>query len=549
MNAQTGTWAISDGGTGRDYIADIIVDPSGNAYVTGYFTDSTNFDGQKYIAQGGNDIFLAKYDPTGSLQWFQHFGWYANEFTRTLAFDWDGDVLLVGDYQDSTIIGNDTIRSLDTLWYGPPALTYDVFIVKIDPATGSVKRTYADGWFSSERIYDLEVNGAAQRVLGVTWHSFSWWQYGQRGKGFHEGMIIALDSSADLHSSNNNLRFSMRNHAWGPNFDEAREVEVIGDSLYILGGTFQDTVYFRDSTIYGLTDFEDDIYLTTHDDTAGFVWALTGGSPAKDRMTGMVHDPAGNLYVTGTFEGTFTIGGQSTTGVDNLDGFLAKVDKDGNALWVVNLGGDGFDAIEAIDYRAQGDLVVTGYFQGEITLGAQTLTASDSLDQDVFVAAIDPSSGAVLWAWQGGGPGIDAGHSIDSDASNNIAVLGTFNSTATFGQTSLTSMGSDDLFVLRMAPDGSVSTLEEQSFASNLTLYPNPATNVVSMAFEIEKAQTIRSMVMDLNGQVVRAAEHGKLVPGTHVVEQSLDGLGAGMYFVRVEAEAYSATKKLVIAR
>lgn len=546
--AQTGTWAVSAGSSGREYIADVLVDAAGNAYVAGYFTDSTIFEGTKLIGQGGNDAFLAKYDATGQIAWVKHYGWSANEFTRALAFDWDGDVLLMGDYQDSTIIGSDTLYSLDTLWYGPPALTYDVFLLKVDPASGNVKSIYADGWFSSERVYDMEVDGSARRIFGVTWHSFSWWQYGMWGRGFHDAMIVALDSSANLYTTNNNLRFTMRNHAWGANFDEAREVEVIGDSLYVLGGTFQDTCYFRDSTVYGVTDFEDDIYITTHDDTAGFAWAITGGSAVKDRMTGMVHDPAGNLYATGTFQGTFLMGGQSTIGAGNLDGFIAKVDKDGNALWTVALGGTGFDAIEAITYRASGDLIVTGYFQGEISLGGQVLTSSDSLDQDMFVASVDPNSGAVNWAWSGGGPGLDGGYAVESDAAGNIYVLGTFNGTATFGQAVLVSKGSDDLVLLRMDQNGSVSVPGGTVLASKLDLYPNPADEALTIAFELQRGAAVDISVVDLSGKVVYANPRGKLAPGRHLVDLSTAGFAPGMYFVRVAGSDFAATKKLVIS-
>ncbi len=549
LDAQPGTWAISAGAGARDYVSDVLVDATGNTYVTGYFSDSIEFGNVKLVSLGKNDVYIAKYDPSGSLLWAQRQGWLENDFSRKLTMDWDGNILVVGDYQDSTILAGDTILSLDTLWFGPYAETYDVFILELEPNGNNVS-VFADGWFSSERCYDLEIDGNADRIMGVTWHTWSWWERGTPGKGFHDAMIVALDSEATMAAPNVNLFFHNRTHAWGKQFDEAREVEVIGDSLYVLGGMFQDTCYFRDSTLLGITDFEDDIFITTHDDTAGFKWALWGGSPGKDRMTGMVHDALGNLYITGTYLDEFTMDGQSVTSNGDLDGFIAKVDVNGNLVWLTSVGGESYDAIEAIALRPSGDLIITGYFQGEMTIGGTTLQAADSLDQNVFVASIGTSSGAGNWAWSGGGDGIDIGQAVSVSSTDEIYLVGSYTGTAMFGQQQLVSRGSDDIFILRMDATGSVSTPEpDLSGIDGLTIYPNPSYDRVYIAFELQRKETVEARLMNLEGQVMISRPLGQLIPGAHSIEMDLEGLAPGFYLMQLGAGQQSLTRKLIIAR
>lgn len=547
LQAQPGTWAISAGAGSRDYVTDILVDQAGNSYVTGYFTDSIRFENTSLIAQGENDIYLAKYNTDGNLMWAQSHGWYESEFARKLAFDWNDNILLVGEFQDSTILAGDTILSLDTLWYGPYAQTYDVYMMEFEP-NGTPVDVFSDGWFSSERIYDIEVDGNADRVLAVTWHTLSFWENIILGKGYHDGMIVSLDSSAQ-NGGNVNGYFKNRNHAWGAQFDEAREVEVIGDSLYVLAGTFQDTCYFRDSTLYGITDFEDDIYITTHDDTAGFAWALWGGSPGKDRLTGLDHDDQGNLYATGTFWGDFTIGNEVAAGAGNLDGFVAKMDLAGNVQWAIAVGGEGFDGIEDIAVRSTGDVIVTGYFQGEMTIGNTVLQAFDSLDQDIFVASISGSNGAINWAWKGGGAGIDIAQTVEIGPANSIYIAGAYSGTTSIGQQSLTSNGSDDIFVFKMDANGAVSTVEETLPVKDLTLFPNPATSTATVAFQLESPKTVDLRISGLDGKVMFEEDYGKLRPGSHQMDLDLKVFAPGFYLVNLMVDGESITRKLVIAQ
>ncbi|NQX93073.1 MAG: hypothetical protein HRT74_13290, partial [Flavobacteriales bacterium] len=74
INAQQLQWGIAFGGTGFDMIQAIEVDADNNTYVVGQFGSlGTDFDpssGTELIdVNGGYDMFLAKYDPSGGLMY------------------------------------------------------------------------------------------------------------------------------------------------------------------------------------------------------------------------------------------------------------------------------------------------------------------------------------------------------------------------------------------------------------------------------------------------------------------------------------------------
>src|SRR5204863_7415507 len=66
-------WALGVGSADFDSANGLALDGSGNVYVSGYFTGTTDFDpGPGTVAltaTGSSDNFVAKYAPDGLLQW------------------------------------------------------------------------------------------------------------------------------------------------------------------------------------------------------------------------------------------------------------------------------------------------------------------------------------------------------------------------------------------------------------------------------------------------------------------------------------------------
>jgi hypothetical protein len=89
----------------------VTTDASGNIYATGYFKGTIDFGGSPMTTAGNNDIFLAKLSPTGSLLWSKRFGDGGAQAGKGVAVDPSGNVIVVGNLSGGADFGGGTISS------------------------------------------------------------------------------------------------------------------------------------------------------------------------------------------------------------------------------------------------------------------------------------------------------------------------------------------------------------------------------------------------------------------------------------------------------
>ncbi len=234
----------------------------------------------------------------------------------------------------------------------------------------------------------------------------------------------------------------------------SNEVEVRGISTDADGNSYLTGIFYGTAT-FGtetLTSFgSQDIFLAKFDDGGGCLWVKQAGGTQTDYGNAISIDADGNSFLTGYFNGTATFGTISLTSYGEMDIFIAKYDNAGNCLWAQKAGGvSSWQTGFGIAVDGSSNSYVTGSFRGTATFGTTTLT-SYGVD-DIFTAKYD-TDGNCLWAQQAGGTSVDIGLSIIVDASGSY-VVGQFMGTATFGTTTLTSNGSRDIFTAKYDTDG-----------------------------------------------------------------------------------------------
>ena len=122
--------------------------------------------------------------------------------------------------------------------------------------------------------------------------------------------------------------------------------------------------------------------------------------------------------------------------------FLFSCEDASSQYWTHSYGGQTIDEGLSIATGPQGETYSTGYFTGNAIFGASNLFSAGLTD--VYILKTD-SSGNIQWVNKGGGTAVDKGLSIDADASGNIVVTGFFNGNAVFGAQSLVSAGQQDI--------------------------------------------------------------------------------------------------------
>ncbi|MES2590943.1 MAG: ELWxxDGT repeat protein [Bacteroidota bacterium] len=99
-------WAKSIGGSSSDQGADIVIDPSGDVYTIGGFTDlNADFDPGSSIvslsAAGGSDIFVSKLDDAGNFLWAKALSGTGFENASGVATDISGNIYLTGSFEQT----------------------------------------------------------------------------------------------------------------------------------------------------------------------------------------------------------------------------------------------------------------------------------------------------------------------------------------------------------------------------------------------------------------------------------------------------------------
>ncbi len=116
-------WSKGIGGTASDRGNAIATGPSGEAYVTGNFTETVNFGGGPLAGGTMSDAFLVKYAADGTHLWSQGFGSAStSELSNAVAVDGTGRPCIAGRYSGSIDFGGGPLFSVSG----------DVFVAHFD---------------------------------------------------------------------------------------------------------------------------------------------------------------------------------------------------------------------------------------------------------------------------------------------------------------------------------------------------------------------------------------------------------------------------------
>ena len=159
----------------------------------------------------------------------------------------------------------------------------------------------------------------------------------------------------------------------------------------------------------------------------------------------------------------------AVTSNGGYDIFFAKFDADGVLEWATSFGGSGTDIGTAIACNSAGDVIITGQFEGTVDFGGKAITSSRK--NNLFVSVFD-NKGNIKWVQRAGGisvqPAVESGRGIAFDGSDNIYITGTFYGnddkgdytvpgTATFGDFQVPNVAqSTNSFVAKYTKDGQV---------------------------------------------------------------------------------------------
>ena len=395
----------------------LVVDGSGNVYVTGYSYGS----GTSY------DYATVKYDSDGNQQWAARYNGPGNGYDRAcaVAVDGSGNVCVTGE-SPGVGSGDDyaTVKydgSGAELWvarYNGPGNSTDIANALVVDGSGNVYVT-GESWGSSTAYdyatvkYDSNLNQLwATRYNGPLYSSSdvaNALAIDSSGNvyvtGYSEGSGTEEDYATFRYDSDGNQQWAARYNGLGPwddSGDKAEAIAVDGSgNVYVTG--------------YATGSAGDPDYATVKYDSAGTQqWVAWYKGPlqyGEDLPRAIAVDGSGNVYVTGFV---------SLTGAEEGDYATVKYNSAGAQQWARRYNGPGNadDKANALVVDGSGNVYVTGRSVGPGTWPNQWY--------DYATVKYD-SAGSQQWVARYNGPpgnDNDGANALAVDGSGNVYVTG-----------------------------------------------------------------------------------------------------------------------------
>ncbi len=471
----TPSWirASTFAGSGEDKGVAVKVDKWGNQCVVGYFSSKATFNNKVLVSSGDADVFVGKFGPSGELLWLVQAGGSGDDQANDVAFDAAGSIYVTGWFTDRATFGSvdgktqiktgsgSTIflakysASGNLLWVRTGRQTEGLgngFGIAVEPTTGSVYitgRSQGTTSFSSAdgKVYYVPGPGTWHMVL-VKYDTHGQFQWGEWNSAAPN--TVTHEVAVDAH-----------------------------DNPYVTGW-FEGSTTFSShdghaQTINGLSqpvqsapDYPDDTFVVKYDANGNLQWINDIGG-YKAIGTDIAISPDGHITVTG-FIGNIngdsvqsetivtsqppgsniSLGGGQFTDPYNRDVFVATYNSDGVATNAIRIGGTGQDGGSGVTYDNQGNLYLTGVFQGTMDVGGHTLNGTKT--SNTFV--LKYTSGSLAWAKQADGAGTQAFEEnprVSVGPAGKVFVTGGYQGTATFDNITLHSAGADDIFLMGLS--------------------------------------------------------------------------------------------------
>ena len=424
-------WSKSLAGSGNDIARAIAFDNGSNVYVTGSFEGTVTELGS---SAGGTDIFLAKYDANGTLQWAQRFGGLLNEAAYAVAVTSTGDVVIAGEFNGSFLISGTPFVSS-----GDP----DIFIAKFSSA-GAFQWGNDYGGTGTDRAYALARDGSGNVYMaGEFSSSVSFGGGALNSAGITDIFLVKFTS--------------LGAHAWSQRYggtasDAAHALVADGFGNLYMTGTFNNTINFGGGNLVSAGSL--DAYLAKINFNGLHQWSQRLGGTAPDVGLAITLNENDNMvYLAGEFDGTSNWGGSNLVTAGGWDIVLAKYDTSGTHQWSKRFGGTGSDIPRGIGVdQWRDDVIITGFFDSP-TIGFGGFNYSNTGLSDVFLARFGPT-GKHMWSSRWGGVGADIGYAVVVDFFTGIVhMAGAYTGSVFFGGPFLPGPGGQNAVVAQYAVD------------------------------------------------------------------------------------------------
>jgi len=376
-------FAYRFGDLGTEVAYDVTVIPNGQIYITGFFTNTVDFNSGLgtaiYSSNGLQDIYVLALNNDGTFLSVLAVGGPSSDYGLTI--NANSGALSIGGTFQGTVDFNQTagVANLTTAGTSGYLARYVI--------SGSVM---THSW---SYIQGSSVNGSAMDASGniYTTGNYSGTFDFNFGGGVNN-LTSAGGADAFVSKVSATGAYGFAKSFGGATSDAGISLKFDASGNLYNGGYFTGTADFDPSasTSNLISAGLNDSYVTKLDASGNLIWTKGYGGTGDDRTTAVDYDAVGNVYATGYFSNTVDFdpgaGTASLTSAGGLDGYVSKFSSTGQYIWANSLGSTADDAVNDLNTSSTAGIYFSGYQGGTIDVNptATTTNLTNAGSRDVM---------------------------------------------------------------------------------------------------------------------------------------------------------------------
>lgn len=413
VNSQNYTWANSLAGKGVSTLTNlnpgsslcsgVAVDNMDNVYITGFCNDSVDFDPgpANYFLVGGNDdIFFAKYNPSGNFIWAKVLKSDGRNWATDIVLDSNNNIYLTGQCQSNADFDPGPGMSVLTV---NPGYANIFFIAKYDSSGNYIWAKGIGGAFATYST-DLSIDNKSNIYVTGSFYNTVDFDPGNNTQNLISNGKGVFFAKYDLNGD----------YIWAKNlsgvgsYGGGSAIEVNDSGNVFITGYFGNTVDFDPSLVTKniTANTTADRFFAKYDNFGNFIWAKNidvndNGVFFTGRNIKIAIDQMENVIITGDFKGNvdFDPGpGQVFLSSSYSSTYISKYDMFGNFLWTKGIIGSCISSDIKLDCNEY--IYITGSFYSadfNPGQGVDILTSNSPSAFMTFFAKYD-TNGYYNWA-------------------------------------------------------------------------------------------------------------------------------------------------------
>lgn len=514
-------WEKSLGGSGDDESSYVQQTSDGGFIIAG---ESNSNDNDVSGNHGSADYWIVKIDATGTIEWQKTLGGTSPDFASSIQQTMDGGFIVAG-YSKS--------NNGDVTGHHGTTATNDYWVVKLD-SLGTIEWEKSLGGTLTEFGTSIQQTADSGFVVAgwslsndgdVTGH--------HGGSNTYDYWVVKLSATGSL---------TWQKSLGGNGFDYANSIQQTTDGGYIVAGGSSS----NDGDVSG-NHGSNDFWIVKLDAVGTIVWQKCLGGTGDDQA----------LSIQQTTDGGFIAAGYSTSNTGDVsvnygsyDYWVVKLDSAGGLTWEKSLGGNAAELGNSVRQTADNGYIVAGYsasYGGDVSGYHGGVFWGDYWVVKLY------SYGNITWQTCLGGTDDDVATWMDETAAGGFIVTGW--SQSIDGQVT-GNHGSADVWAVTL---GVPTTIDETGNLSvSSSVFPNPATNQITLQLELQKSGVLYSEANSENAEITITNILGKTVfektspfiNGSLHEEIFLDNnFTQGMYLVKVSSGQQHWEKPLMVVK